>query len=142
MIAAGVTLLMVMVIAGCPGTLQFSAQISLDCLIRISRNTGDHFDPGIRKRRLRTAAQSSADQCPDLVVREKPGQRTVPDPVGSEHFAGYDLSVFNIIHLELLRPSEMLEHIAILIGNRDLHHTVLSSFRYYSEAAFKKPFGF
>ena len=76
MLSAGM-LFSVMMIAVRSGILQFASQIRFHGRVGISGRARAQFDPSFLERRLRAAADPSADQHVDRVIREEPGQGAV-----------------------------------------------------------------
>ncbi len=126
-VAALVALAVVMVVAvGTRGD-KGARQIIGDRLVRIALGSGDDCDPSLLESVHGTAAKAAADQDIDRVVRQKSRKGTVANAVGPDHLTGDDLSVLDIIDLEILGPSEVLEDVSVLISSCNSHCGLSSS---------------
>jgi hypothetical protein len=119
--AALVAFFMVMVVTVGTGVHKVASQIGLDCLVSVSGSACADFDSRILERVQSSAAQTAADQHLNVVPGKKSCQRSVPDPVGTDHFTRYDLSVLYLIYFKTLSSSEMLKDISVIISYRNLH---------------------
>jgi hypothetical protein len=119
--AALVAFFMVMVVTVGTAVHEVSSQISLNCLVSASGSACADFDPRIFECVQGTAAQTAADQYLNSVPGKKSCQRAVSDPVGADHFTGYNLSVLYLIYFKTLSSSEMLKDISVIISYRNLH---------------------
>ena len=111
----------VMVVAVGTGGDELPPQVGVDRFVGAALRTGDDRDPGLRQRVHGTAAQAAADQDVDGIVREEACQGAVTDSVGSDDLTGDDFAVLDIIDLEILSSSEMLENIPVVIGCCNFH---------------------
>ena len=116
MIAAAVSVFVMVVIAVCSGRHQFTFQISFYCLVRIAFRAGTESDPCFFQRCLRAAAYSAADQHVNRLIGQKSCKGAVSHAVGTDYFTGDYLTVFYFIYLEKLCPSKMLKNVSILIS--------------------------
>ena len=89
--------------------------------IRRSLNACVKPDPDIRKRRLRTHTDASADQGVSLHRLQEAGQRAMAASVGFHDLLIHDLPLFNIVQLELLGMSEVLEDLSVFVCDCDPH---------------------
>jgi hypothetical protein len=119
--AALVTFSVVMMITVRAGGDKFSAKIGLYCLVSVAFRACHDSDSGIGQRIQGASAQAAADQDFNGLVRKKPCQGTVADPVGSDDLTGDDPAVLHIIDLELLCSAEMLKNLTVFIGSCDSH---------------------
>ena len=78
-------------------------------------DSGIKCDSRIRKRCLRSHADSSADQRIRFYCLQEARKGTVSASVGINDLLIYDLSAFDVIQLELLGVSEMLEDLPVVI---------------------------
>ena len=79
------------------------------------------FDSGIGECHLRTHSDPTADQGVHFCCLQKTGQCTMSASVGVYDLLIYDLSILNIVQLELLRVAEVLEDFSVFIGYCDSH---------------------
>ena len=124
-LAAGMTfrVRMLVVIAAC---LRIIDQLSLGqgfCrFIRGARHAAVERDACLGKSCLCAHADATADQRVCLGSLQKACQRAVPGAVGGNDLRGYDLPVRDVIELELLRVSEMLEDLTVFVSDCDSFH--------------------
>ncbi len=79
--AAGMSVLMVMVITVCSCRDQFSLQIRFNCLIRIAFGAGYQLNSRVCKCLLGSSADASADQYVHRPIGQQPGESPVSDTV-------------------------------------------------------------
>ena len=85
--------------------------------ISVAGNTAVQLNACCCKSHLGTAADTAADQDICMQRGQHTGQGTVAAAVGIHHFGGNDLAVLNIVNLKFLGMAEMLENLAVFIGN-------------------------
>ena len=124
MVAAGMAFPMVVAVS--TGIGQFALQVGFHSRVRVAGSARADFDARAGQGVQGTAAQSAADQGPDVPVRQQAGQGTVADAVGRDYLTRKDLSVFYFIYLKIFCSSEMLEDVSVFIGYCYFH--ILSSF--------------
>lgn len=90
---------------------------SLRSRIRAAGYTAVKPDTGIRQRRLRAAANSTADQRVNLQRTQNARQSAVAAAVGVHDFGRDDFTVFHIVELELLRVAKMLKNRSVIVSN-------------------------
>ena len=112
---------MVMVTSGLGILLQLSFGKSLSGLICIPLNARINLDACLGQGHLSSAANAAADQSLHLMLFEKNRQSAVTGAAGIHHSALISLTLFHLIHLELLGFAKVLEHLAVFIGYRDFH---------------------
>ena len=89
MIAAAVSVLMVVMVTICSCGDQLSFQISFHSLVCITFCSCHQLDSRIRERLLSASADSAADQNVHSPVRKQSRKRAVSDTVRTDHFAAY-----------------------------------------------------
>ena len=120
MITTAVTFLMMMITI-CSGRYQFTLQISFNSLIHIALSSGTQLNPCLRKCILCTSANATANQHIHCLISKQTGQSTMSGSIGTNHFTGNHLIIFNLIHLKKLCSSKMLENFSIIIRYCYLH---------------------
>ena len=75
---------------------------------------------------LGTAANATADQGADILFLQEGSQGTMADTVAGENMGFLDLIVLNGVNLELFCMAEVLENLAVVIGNCKFHKIVTS----------------
>ena len=116
--------MMVAVNSGVVG--KFSCQESFYCCIRISLNTTVQGNACLSQSILGTAANAAANQGFDVLFLQEGGQGTVPHTVAGENMGFLNRIVFNGINFEFFRMAEMLENLAVVVGNCKFHRAVTS----------------
>jgi hypothetical protein len=89
--------------------------------IRRSLNACVKPDPDIRKRRLRTHTNASADQGVSLHGLQEACKGAVAASVGIHDLLIHDLTLINIIQLKLLGMTEVLEDFSVFVCDCDSH---------------------
>ena len=89
--------------------------------IRRSLNACVKLDPDIRKRRLRTHTNASADQGVSLHGLQEACKGAVAASVGINDLLIHDLTLINIIQLKLLGMTEVLEDFSVFVCDCDSH---------------------
>ena len=120
-VAAGVLLAVMMVAGGALRADQSARQQLRHPLVRVAGAAGVQPDARFRQRHLGAAADAAADQGIHLVCLQEARQGPVAAAVGVHHLGGDDRAVLHVIELELCRVTEVLEHLAVFIGDCDFH---------------------
>ena len=123
-IAAGVlfSMLMIMMIARrMLSKSQRARQQRCNRIIAAALNARIELDAKAAQRILRAAADAAADQRIRAVHHQHARQSAMAAAGGVDHLGGNNLSVLNLIELELLAVSKVLENLSILIGYCNLH---------------------
>ena len=89
--------------------------------IRRSLNASVKLDPDIRKRRLRTHTNASADQGVSLHGLQEACKGAMAASVGINDLLIHDLTLINIIQLKLLGMTEVLEDFSVFVCDCDSH---------------------
>ena len=89
--------------------------------IRRSLNACVKLDPDIRKRRLRTHTNASADQGVSLHRLQEACKGAMAASVGIHDLLIDDLTLINIIQLKLLGMTEVLEDFSVFVCDCDSH---------------------
>ena len=90
--------------------------------VRGSLHAGIQFDIHLCKRFPSDRSDASADQYVRFCRFQEPGKRAVMDAVGIDDLFLYNLSVFDVVQLELFRLTEVLKDFSVLICDRDSHN--------------------
>ena len=117
-VVAGMALL-VMVVAVGSCVHQLAPQIGRHGLVRAAGCPGAEGDALLLQGGLSAAADAAADQHVDALFCQQTGQGAVAAAVGRKKPGGEELPVLDLIELEGLRVSEVLEHLAVVIGDGD-----------------------
>ncbi len=104
---------------------QRARKIRVNRFISHARNPSEKLYAGFCQSILGSCADTAANQHVHAGFCQKISQCPVSLPVGIDNLAARYFSVFNIVKLELLGMSEMLENHAVLIGRCDLHIHIL-----------------
>ena len=66
-------------------------------------------------------AYPSADERVHAVVEQDLDQSAVGEPSVPHDAGGHDLPALHVVYLEVLRPSEVLEHLSVVVADSDSH---------------------
>ena len=121
-VAAGVTLFVVMVVALGIGIIAQGAVCKGGGTeVGISGDAGVEVDPGLSQGVPGAAADAAADQGVCAQLLQHTGQRAVTLAVGAHDLAVRDGTVFDGVDLELLRVAKVLKHLTVFITDCQLH---------------------
>lgn len=93
----------------------------LDGLVRFAADAAVERDARFAQRHLRASADAAADQRVHAVEFQKARQRAVTAAHGVHDALRKDLSILDVVQLELGRVAEMLENHAVFVGDCDSH---------------------
>ena len=117
MMAAAVTLPVVVMVAANIGVeVQLTRCQGLRRFVRIAGDTAVQLDARLFQRHLGTAADAAADERVHLHRCQQPRQSAVSAAARVHHFGSDNLSVFQIVELELICVTEMLAALSVFIG--------------------------
>ena len=120
--SAGVALVVVMVGAVDFGIKdELSGQIVGHGTVGQAGNAAEQLDAGLHQSDLCARADAAAENDLCAVLDEKADQRTVALPVGRDDLAAQDLTVLDLVELELGRAAKVREDHAVFIRNCDFH---------------------
>ena len=94
---------------------QFTSQKRLHRLVCIPGHSAVKLNSTFRQSISGSASDAAADQRVHLKVSQKSGQGSMAASVGIHNLLIQDLLLIRIVNLKLLRVSEMLEHLSLLI---------------------------
>ena len=100
---------------------QFTSQKRLHRLVCIPGHSAVKLNSAFRQSISGSASDAAADQRVHLKVRQKSGQGSMAASVGIHNLLIQDLLLIRIVNLKLLRVSEMLEHLSLLIRYCNSH---------------------
>ena len=100
---------------------QFTSQKRLHRLVCIPGHSAVKLNSAFRQSISGSASDAAADQRVHLKVRQKSGQGSLAASVGIAYLLIQDLLLIRIVNLKLLRVSEMLEHLSLLIRYCNSH---------------------
>lgn len=122
MIMAAIAAVVLMVVAaGIRIIIQRSGSKRLCRFISRSLYAGIKLDPGICQSHLCAHADAAANQSINFGGIQKSCQCAIAAAVGVNNLFSCDFSVLNVIQLELLGMSEMLENLSVFISDGDSH---------------------
>ena len=98
---------------------QPSPQKVLHCPVGAAGDPAEHGDPRLSRSVFCPAADAAADQAVHALLRQQARQGPVAAAVGVHHLAGGDGAAVHLIELELAGVPEVLEHLAVFIGDCD-----------------------
>ena len=105
---------------------QFACQESIYGFISTALNTAVQGNACLGQSILGTAANAAANQGIDIFLLQEGGQSTVTNTVARENMGFLNRVIFNSINFEGFRMAEMLENLAVIIGNCKFHRAVTS----------------
>ena len=105
---------------------QFACQESIYGFISTALNTAVQGNACLGQSILGTAANAAANQGIDIFLLQEGGQSTVTNTVARENMGFLNRVIFNSINFEGFRMAEMLENLAVVIGNCKFHRAVAS----------------
>lgn len=122
------TMLVVVVAASYVG-IEFQRPVEqiFDGFIGTACNAAIEVDRGFCQGLFRSAADTAGNDRIDFLGLQETDQGAVALPIGTDNVGPDDITVFDIINLELCRMAEMLEYIPIFIRNCYSHHNNFSS---------------
>ena len=116
-----VVMLAVLMARGVGIVLQVPCEVCVDGSVRVPVDSGQELYPAGLDHLACTASDASADEHLDPLPHEDLPERTVGETIVPDDPRRNDPVVLDVIDLELLRPSEVLEYIPVLISDCDLH---------------------
>lgn len=129
MAAAAFVVMMIVMGAVRAGILrQHAGQQPGDRLVRGAGNARVERDVCVVQRDLCTHSDASTDQRIHTKVGQHAGKRAVAAAGDGDDFALHPLSLPNSIHLELGGMAEVLEDLAVFVGDCDFHNDILLKF--------------
>lgn len=128
-VAFAVMMLAVMIALYVGVKTQASAQKGVDRIVGLARNSAEETDVRLLQCRLRTAADAPADQNIDTKAFQQSRKGAVAAAHGSDDGGRDHLFVFNFIDFELLRMTEVLENLSVLVGYRDFQKKTFFLYR-------------
>ena len=105
---------------------QFACQESIYGFISTALNTAVQGNACLGQSILGTAANATANQSADVLFLQESRQSTMANTIAGENMGFLNLIVLNGVNLELFRMAEMLENLAVVIGNCKFHRAVAS----------------
>lgn len=105
---------------------KFSCQESIYCCIGISLNATVQGNACLSQGILGTAANTAANQSVDIFLLQEGSQGTMTSTIAGNNMGFLNSIVFNGINLELFCMAEMLENLAVVVGNCKFHQAVTS----------------
>ena len=90
-------------------------------LVRVAGYTAIQLDACCCQRRLGAAADTAADQRVHVQRAQNACQCAVAAAVGIYHLGRYDLPVFRVVDLELLRVAKVLKNFSVFVSDRNSH---------------------
>jgi len=105
--------------------LKRAGEMLCDSLVRRALDAGIDADAGIRERLDRARADAAADERIDFIFLQKAGECAVTAALRADNLRFLNGVLLDVIELECLRVSEMLEHRAVFvfIGDCDSHRS-------------------
>ena len=122
-IAAGVAALVVMGAYGIRVEGEGAGEKSLHGGVGRGGDTGVELNAGLGQGGPGAAADAAADESVHAPLRQEPGQGPVAAALGVMDLGGDHLVLRHVVDLELSAVAEMLEHLAVLVSDRDLHES-------------------
>ena len=119
-VAAGMAFA-VMVAADIGVVVQIACQECFHSVVSIAGNAAVELDAGLSQGHLSAAADAAADQNVDTTVEQEICQGAVTAAIGIHDFGRNNGAVFNVVNLELLGVTEMLENQLICVSNCNFH---------------------
>ena len=101
--------------------IQIACQECFHSIVSIAGNAAVELDASLGQSHLSTAADAAADQDVDTAAKEEACQSAVTAAIGIHDFSGNDGAIFNVVNLELLGVTEMLENQLICVSNCNFH---------------------
>ena len=105
---------------------QFACQESIYGFISTALNTAVQGNASLSQSILGTAANATANQGANVLFLQEGRQSTMANTIAGENMGFLNLIVLNGVNLELFRMAEMLENLAVVIGNCKFHRAVTS----------------
>ena len=105
---------------------QVACQESIYGFISTALNTAVQSNACLGQSILGTTANAAANQGADVLFLQEGRQGTMANTIAGDNVGFLNLIVLNGVNLELLRMAEMLENLAVVIGNCKFHRAVAS----------------
>ena len=109
-----------MVVTVPAGPHQGAVDVRLHRCIRIARDAVDQSEAGLLDAVPGAVAEAAADYDRGAEALDVTGHGPVTVLGGVYYLGGDDLPIVDLVDLDLLRPSEMLENLAVLVCHCDL----------------------
>ena len=100
---------------------ELAPEVHFDRGVRASGKSGDVCDAHVYHHVARAGAHPSAEEDIGADLLDDGSDTAVACTVAVDHLGGYYLGILDVVDLELLCPSEMLEYFSVLVGDCDLH---------------------
>ena len=94
-------------------------------IVAVARRTGIDIDAGLSEGVNSPAADATADKHVDAACCKHAGKSAMTNTIRAYYLRGYNLTVFDVVDLELLCSTKVLENLTIFVGYRDPHTVLL-----------------
>ena len=107
------------------GLLELTSEEGGDDGVAVALGARVDVDAGLRERVDGAAADAAADEHVDAAGSEHAGKGAMTRAIGAHDLGGNDLAVLDVVDLELLGATEVLEDVAVVVRDRDSHSALL-----------------
>ncbi len=94
-------------------------------VVAVARRTGIDIDAGLSEGVNSPTADATADKHVDAACCKHAGKSAMTSTIRAYYLRGYNLTTLNVVDLELLRSTKVLENLTVFIGYRDPHTVLL-----------------
>ena len=126
MLTAMVALAVVVVVTmGVGVKAELSGQIICYCRVCRAADPAEQLDACLHQCYLRTGADAAAEHNFCAMLYEKARQCAVALTIRRDDLGAQELAVFGLIELELCGAAKVLEHLAVVVWDREFHVGIL-----------------
>ena len=94
-------------------------------VVAVARRTGIDIDAGLSESVNSPAADATADEHVNAARCKHAGKSAMPSTIRAYYLRGYNLAIFDVVDLELLRSTKVLENLTVFVGHRNPHTVLL-----------------
>ena len=94
-------------------------------VVAVARRAGIDIDAGLSEGVNSTAADATADKHVDAACCKHAGKSAMTSTIRAYYLRGYNLAIFDVVDLELLRSTKVLENLTVFVGYRNPHSALL-----------------
>lgn len=94
-------------------------------VVAIACRAGEDIDAGLSESANSPAADATADEHVNATRCKHAGKGAMTGTVRAYHLRRYNLTILNVVDLELLRSTKVLENLTVFVRDRDPHTVLL-----------------
>ena len=94
-------------------------------VVAVARHAGIDIDAGLSEGVNSPAADATADKHVDATCCKHAGKGAMTSTIRAYHLRRYNLTVFDVVDIELLRSTKVLENLTVFVRDRNPHTVLL-----------------